>query len=145
MPGPLRSNRDSGVTLVELMVAIAILGVAVVAIVGGMATAITTSDAHRKSVTAGIVAQNYAEQLKAAAYNASCSTPLASKYPPAPATTGYNTTLTSIEYWNAGTTAPATFADSCVTDPGIQRLTIKVDATDGRASQTVVVTKRNPA
>ena len=60
-PGPT----DTGETLVELIIAVAIMGIAVVAIVGGMATFILMSDVHRKQASAGANVRNYAEAVKA--------------------------------------------------------------------------------
>ncbi len=52
---------DRGETLLELVVAVAIMAVAVVAIVGGMSTSIMVSDIHRKQARAGAAARDYAE------------------------------------------------------------------------------------
>jgi prepilin-type N-terminal cleavage/methylation domain-containing protein len=51
---PRRLPRDSssGETLVELLVAMSILGVAVVALVSGIGTSVLVSDVHRKEATA---------------------------------------------------------------------------------------------
>src|SRR5664279_767957 len=55
---------DEGETLIELIIAVAIMGIAVVAIVGGIATAIFMSDIHRKQATAGAYVRNYAEAVE---------------------------------------------------------------------------------
>jgi type II secretory pathway pseudopilin PulG len=71
---PRRLPRDSssGETLVELLVAMSILGVAVVALVSGIGTSVLVSDVHRKEATAGAVVRTYGEAI-AAAVDASTS------------------------------------------------------------------------
>jgi type II secretory pathway pseudopilin PulG len=55
---------DRGETLIELIVALAIMGITVVAIVSGIATGIVMSDIHRKQATAGAVVRQYAEAIE---------------------------------------------------------------------------------
>src|SRR5450759_1103091 len=57
-------SNDEGETLIELMIAVAIMGIVVVAIVGGIATFILMSDIHRKQATAGAYVRNYAEAVE---------------------------------------------------------------------------------
>jgi hypothetical protein len=54
---------EQGSTLLELLMATAIMGIAVVTMLVGMTTLFTTSAANRQSTTAGIVARDYAEAL----------------------------------------------------------------------------------
>ena len=63
--GARSAPNDKGETLLELMMAVAIMGIAVVAIVGGIATSILMSDIHRKQTTAGAYVRNYAETVVA--------------------------------------------------------------------------------
>ena len=58
-------SEDEGETLIELIIAVAIMGIAVVAIVGGITTSILMSDVHRKQATAGACVRNYAEAVAA--------------------------------------------------------------------------------
>ena len=69
---PLRTvAAERGETLLELLIAVVILGVVVVAVVGGFATATITSDIHRKQSTAGAYAKDYAEAIQTAVSTAS--------------------------------------------------------------------------
>ncbi len=58
-----RALGERGSTLVELLVATAIMGIAVVAMLVGSSLTFTSSGANRQSTTAGIVARDYAEDL----------------------------------------------------------------------------------
>jgi prepilin-type N-terminal cleavage/methylation domain-containing protein len=150
-------RRDEGLTLVELIVTVAILGIAFLAIVGGMTTSILASDIHRKESTAETVLRSYAEFLKKqpwpspacpAAYPTAFPTP--GFDPPA----GYTPTVTEVEYWvsqPAPSPSPTISghwdADppggTCAaTDSGLQRLTLEVSSSDGRAAETVQMIKR---
>jgi len=51
------STGERGETLLELVVAVTIMGLAVAAIVGGMATSIMMSDIHRQEARAGAAAR----------------------------------------------------------------------------------------
>ena len=155
----LHSRADSGETLIEIVVSIVILGIAAVAIVGGMTIAIHVSDQHRKEATAGSYVRDFAEAIdgyvnsSATAYQA-CSTlanaqsTYGSSYT---APSGYAGSITAIAYLtSAGASGnPASspvFGSSCVTDLGAQQLTIQVASTDPnkRAVETLVLVVRKP-
>ena len=59
-------RRDCGESLLELLVAVVIMGIAVVAIVGGLFSGVLMSDIHRKQTTAGSTLRDYAEAVEAA-------------------------------------------------------------------------------
>lgn len=129
---------DDGLSLVELLVAVAILGIAFVAIVGGMMTAVLVSDIHRKQATAGTALRAYAETIEAAAYE-QCTAgnlPAYSYTPPA----GFSASIDGVQVWDEAT--PAGFVDCASTDPGLQRLQLTVASADGRARETLQVIKR---
>jgi len=58
------ASNDTGETLIELIIAVAIMGIAVVAIVGGFATSILMSGLHREETSAGAYLRSYAETLQ---------------------------------------------------------------------------------
>ena len=72
-----RSRDERGSTLVELLVATSIMGVAVVSIVMAMSATFTTSAVNRQATNASIVARDYAEALELTASSSSawCSSP----------------------------------------------------------------------
>src|SRR5262245_45561094 len=59
-----RRRAEAGESLVEILVAISILGVAVVALVAGLAASILDSTVHRQHATGDTVARSVAECLK---------------------------------------------------------------------------------
>jgi type II secretory pathway pseudopilin PulG len=138
---------ERGETLVELLLAIVILGIAGVAVLGGMGTSIIVSDAHRKETVSGAAVRAYAEQLQtkvAASGYVTCAG--AGSYasgtvgftPP----TGYAASPTAVQYWNLST---KTFGPTCGADSGVQAVTLQVrDTADTRGTVSLTVVIRKP-
>lgn len=139
------ADRDSGESLLELLIALAIMSVAVVAVVGGLLTSILTSDLHRKQSTAGAAVRDYAETVEkyvAGTGYTACASPSAYAagtvgYTGVPA--GFAASAVAVRYW----TGTAWTTGSC-TDLGLQELTIQVASSDTRASERLVVVLRKP-
>lgn len=132
---------DRGESLLELLVAVAILGVAVAAIIGGVGVSVLMSDVHRKQATAGAGVRDFGEaienQVMAGGYFA-CAAP--AKYAaPAGFTTpaGFTSSVASVKYWTG-----SAWAATCGTDSGLQQLTLQVASGDGRANEKLVVVVR---
>jgi type II secretory pathway pseudopilin PulG len=90
-----RARSERGSTLIELLAATAIMGIAVVTILAGASATFTTSDSNRQSTTAGIVTRDYAEALDVAVSQAGAwcaGTYSVSAYYTPP--TGYSATAT---------------------------------------------------
>jgi prepilin-type N-terminal cleavage/methylation domain-containing protein len=144
-----RPRAEDGFSLPEILLTIAIVGIAFAAILGGMATSIVVSDVHRKQATTDALARSAAEAVKdhAVAY-VDCAGPnaYASALPQAPA--GYAVEIQQVRYWNGPTAtagAPYTpaFQASCPSpDRGMQLITIVASSGDGRATETVEFIKR---
>jgi hypothetical protein len=62
-----RGSDEAGDTLVEILATVTILGIAMVAILAGIGTALRLSTSHRASANAGVVLGIGAEAIKAAA------------------------------------------------------------------------------
>jgi prepilin-type N-terminal cleavage/methylation domain-containing protein len=142
----LARGDQRGETLIELLVAMSILGVAVVALVSGIGTSVVVSDVHRKEATAGATVRTYAEAIETAVdapttgYDLSCAgvsayaTPAGFSVP-----TGFTARVTAIQYWNG-----TAFGSTCSADVGVQKLSLLVSSVDGRAKESLDVIIRLP-
>lgn len=136
------TGSEAGFSLPEILITIAIVGIAFVAILGGMFTSITVSDFHRKEATADTLARDAAEWVKDPGQTyIPCAGP--NSYTLPLGATGYAVSVSNIAYWNGTSSNPISFVSSCPSpDQGLQRITIVAASSDGRASQTVTIVKR---
>lgn len=141
----MRTRGDAGTTLIELLMAVSIMGIAFVAILAAMGTSIFTSDVHRKQATANTVLVSSVEWIKSQSsnpYSTVCPTSYSatdvSKLPAG--WSAGDVTITSISYWDG-----TSFVATCpATDKKLQMLTVQVTTPDGRATESVSLVKRNP-
>ena len=126
-----RQVPDAGFSLIELLIATAIMGTAVIALVTGMGTLLNSSSQNRQATTSAIVARSYAEALDVAVAQpgAWCSSSYTVSYTP-PA--GYSVTPTAAP-------CPANNA----TTPQFQRVTIVVTS-PSTATESLTVVVRKP-
>jgi type II secretory pathway pseudopilin PulG len=135
----VRVLRDqAGETLVEVMMTVAIMGMAMVAVLGGVGASMRFSGSHRSSASAGVALVAAAEAIKAYdPASATCSTLEASYQPAIDALTdlpsGWSTT--DLEITGA----------ACVTVNGVQKAVVTVTATspDGESVESVDVVRRS--
>jgi len=135
-PFMLLGSDDDGETLIELIIAVAIMGITVVAIVGGFATSILMSDMHRKQATAGAYVRSYAEAVTGH-YSTSA---VSDSYLPAAvgfvAPAGFTVVPPLVKCWNG-----AAFSATCA-NTDVQQVTLNVASADSRASESLVVVVR---
>lgn len=144
------SNRERGETLVELIVSIAILGIAGVAIISGMLLSVKSSDLGRKQATGSAYVRSFAEAIQQsvdinggyAACGAAVSTYRSVAVPGFGAgdTAGYTKDVVAIHSWT-GTAWGACSAT------GIQKVTLTVTSTGDavhKATETLEVVLRKP-
>lgn len=139
MTGPARRPRlrrgEEGETLVEVLVAVVLMGIAFVTILGGIGTAIISSVTQHKVTSADSVIRSAAEKVVSDPY-VSCASGYETPTPPA----GYTVTV-SIEYWDG----VGTFGGTCPTaDTGVQKVTLTMHSTGPHpvGNATLEVVKR---
>ncbi|HWC33725.1 MAG TPA: type II secretion system protein [Mycobacteriales bacterium] len=118
-------NPDRGETLIEVILAVAIIAITAVALMGSVLTSITSSGEHRTLAANDVYVKSYADaaqqqiQRQANPIYAKCATTYAVTKPsgiPASWTVG----ITSIKYWSG-----SAWSTSCSGDPA-QLITVAV-------------------
>lgn len=69
-----RSINDSGETLIEILVAVVIMGIASTGLIGALTTGIVATDSHRRLSDAETVVRSYGELVKSAVLHAPSTT-----------------------------------------------------------------------
>ena len=145
-PGLTRQPGERGETLVELLVTIAIVGIAIVGVVASLGAALEFSQRDRSDADLETVLTSYAEQLERLDYETcGAANPYATTGPAAlPSVSGidvryadsvaagtdvsaaYLVRIDSVQYWD-GQGSPAGFGAACPAggDPGLQRITLR--------------------
>ncbi|MFD7032536.1 prepilin-type N-terminal cleavage/methylation domain-containing protein [Streptomyces sp. NPDC059917] len=122
-PRPLRRRGEEGETLIEVLVAVVLMGVAFVALLGGMGTAIIGAVAQQRLTGADSFVRSAAEKVVGDPY-VSCATGYETPPPPA----GYTVTV-EVAYWDG----VGAFGPACPTaDTGVQKVTLTVHSTGPR-------------
>ncbi|MCA1710636.1 MAG: type II secretion system GspH family protein [Actinobacteria bacterium] len=148
----MNAKNETGETLVEVLLAVAILGIAVVVLLSGLGTAIASSSLHRDFSNSQLEVRSFAEAVKKAAY-VPCTAGVAfvpgTTVPPAAyssppgytASSSYPASVDKVQYWTG-----SAFAGTCPAggDLGVQLVTVTTQGSNGRGSQTLAVAKRKP-
>lgn len=150
---------QAGFSLIEALVAVALMGTVILAIAAGMVTLMGTSAATSSQQRLQASLTSFTESLKASPY-LPCSPGGAPPATPAAYTTSFGqwpgrwsapvgvarADITGVEYWTPAPNAAALgqFAATCPTagDQGAQRLTVRVELTDGTATTGQIVLRR---
>ena len=152
---PERARRsEAGDTLIEVLLALVVLGLASVALIIAFSTSITASALHRRLASADIVLNSTSQQVIAGVGSqltlfTSCVTPTTTpttistfltsagiSVAPTYTSQGFTATITNVQYWNASTSL---FDSTCRTD-GPEEITVTVTDSNGHAyTNTFVV------
>ena len=142
------SRSDIGATLVETLVALAILSIAAVAILAGLQLSVTASDIHRKQSTGGAYVRSYAEAIEKHVSVAS-----ADNYVGCASADAYNVSAVISQlnlpsgytaHHSAATPLTSTGSPTSCPDNGVQRLQLTVRSSDDRAVETLILVLRRP-
>jgi type II secretory pathway pseudopilin PulG len=138
-------KQDQGESLIELVVAILILGLAGVAITVGLATSAKVSDVHRKEANASAVLRDYAESIQATVAGGGyvSGAALYAAYTVPSAYSGYVVRNTVKQCWNDSLITP-TWGSCASLDHGVQQLTLAAQTADQRAVEKLVIVVRKP-
>ncbi|MEU8764253.1 prepilin-type N-terminal cleavage/methylation domain-containing protein [Streptomyces sp. NPDC048659] len=121
---------DEGETLIEALVAVVLIGVAFVAVLGGIGTSIIGSGVQQRLTTTTSLVRTAAEKAIGAPY-----VPCAAGYPAPAPPAGYTVTV-EIAYWDG---VGAFVPDCPAADTGVQRVTLTVRATGPRSGKDAVL------
>lgn len=148
---PVRSNGERGSSLVEVLIALAILGISAAALLGGISTLAITSSAHSNQARAETVLTSAAERLRdAGVAHEKCALATEPTYlaavrlatVPSGWTASSAVSIEEVRYWDG-----STFGATCYDDAAheflltLQLVTIRVMSPDGRTVETVSVVK----
>ena len=142
-----QAQRQAGFTLVEVLLAIAVLGIGVLATVSGMMTSIKVSTQGQAAAESLTALRGYAEAVAEAPY-VECGALSPSAY--TPAFTSFSvpaglTATSTLQRWSGGSAATGTFVSTvaCTSpDAGIQKITLTVTGTDGVVQSLGLVKRR---
>lgn len=133
--GPDRSS-EAGTTLIELLVAVAIMGIAFVTILGGIGTAIIGADYQRRDATSGVVLTSAAEKIVADTkpYKP-CAQPVDYQDPPSPS--GFTVSVTEVAFWDGSSRFVPLSSCTPAADKGIQLIKLSLTPPSGPRANEV--------
>lgn len=141
---------DAGDTLVEVLIAIVIIGISVASGLAGVATVVRSSATHRAQATEETVLRSFAEDLIVPPGGNLDPTHANLGYQPCASSytvpswfavpSGFSAPVTSVETWDGSSNPPQWETGSC-TDHGLQQVTITESTTSGSPSESITVLK----
>ncbi|HUZ43508.1 MAG TPA: hypothetical protein VMU63_03835 [Acidimicrobiales bacterium] len=144
---------QAGDTLVELLVTVALMSIAIVGIIGGIAEAVQLSGLHRNQTDVSAALVSASEYLKAQPYAPCCSVSSGCASTSAATTLGndldtFNQTFGQVEsdvpnptIYQVTDITGTKNCDSMSTDPGIEMVWLKATSNSGKVAQTMYLIK----
>ena len=137
--------RDEGTSLIEVLLATAIMGIAVVVLISGLTTAVFSSGQHRQQASGGAYLRAAVEAVKAQGFvpcaNAG-SYPLSGVVTP---DTGFDEpVITSVTHYTAAGGALTELPVCTASADELQVITIAVSSSDARTAESVSFSMRRP-
>ena len=132
---------EAGATLVEILVAVVVVGIGFVAILGGLGTSFALSAFHREQARTETEVRRYAEAVKAASYSTTCpATYTKTGIPFTPGSDYLADEPVVVDYLNEATGATTACSTAI---PKLQVIRLTVSSTkDDRAVETIDIVKR---
>ena len=147
---PTPATGDAGESLLEVILSIALMGLAFAAILGGMQMGLSGARVHRSQATAGTVLVSAVENVKSQAAYTPCAVENEATYLTqaraalpggwAPATI----TIPSVQYWNGFGFQPGGCAglEAVASILRLQLVTVQVTSPDGTTTESMSFVKR---
>ena len=136
---------DAGETLIELLIAMSILGITLVAVLGLIGTSIMMSDLHHKQTTAGASVRNYAEAVETYVASGHYDITGSPDYSPGivgfTPPSGFSASVTPVVC--LGDTQPPA-AMTCGPSSNVQKVNLTVASSDSKAAESLIVIVRKP-
>ena len=150
-----RAHGESGDTLIEVLVALFIMGLTFTVIVGGIGTAIIGAALQQNTTTVDSLIRSAADQVASASNtyipcaedSADAAADSKGTYQLPTPPTGFGVSITSVGYWNATTNTFDVHPPTC-NDSGLQLITLSATTTSADVhtprAVTLDVVKRHP-
>lgn len=151
MRGGRPDRPESGTTLIELVITVAIMGFAMLALMGGIGTSIIFADVQRQDASVGLVLASAAERIASEDMNRYTVCATATTYDPGLSPVGFDVRVTAVALWDIPSNRfvprqpppPEPPPPSCSATPprdeGLQLLTITATAINTRRGDQVEV------
>lgn len=142
--------RQSGMTMIELLVTIVVMGIAFSVIVGGLGISIVGSDTNRRQATAETVLRNFADKVKSGstAYVPDCNAAKPAYESAFTPPSGFTATVVSVSPADSDAASEYEPCPAVTPDPlvpvGLQLVELRVTSEGRPVTESAQVVKREP-